>query len=151
MSTKKKILMGAVAALVITIVGWGLLTTAVYASGGVVMVKIDDRNEGFHLTLPVPAVIVSAAVATADQIVPEHERIHLQAQIGDWGPYVEGVLKALDDTPDAVLVEVIEGNEHIVVRKNGKNLEVDVDGSDITVHVSVPTKLIRRTVSTLID
>ena len=142
--------LGAVAAVVMTAVGWGLLATAVYASGGVVMVKVEDRSEGFHLTLPVPSVIVSAAVATADQIVPDHEKIHIEAQLGEWGPYVEGVLRALDDTPDVVLVEVREGDEHIVVRKSGKNLEVDVNSSDITVHVSVPTKLVWTTVSTLI-
>lgn len=150
MSTMKKILLGAVAALVMTAVGWGLLATAVYASGGVVMVKVEDRSQGFHLTLPVPSVIISAAVATANQIVPDHERLRIEAQLGNWGPYVEGVLEALDDTPDAVLVEVMEGDEHIVVRKRGNNLEVDVNSSDIKVHVSVPTKLVRRTVSTLI-
>lgn len=150
MSTMKKILLGAVAALVMTAVGWGLLATAVYASGGVVMVKVEDRSQGFHLTLPVPSVIISAAVATANQIVPDHERLRIEAQLGNWGPYMEGVLEALDDTPDAVLVEVMEGDEHIVVRKRGNNLEVDVNSSDIKVHVSVPTKLVRRTVSTLI-
>lgn len=150
MSTMKKILLGAVAALVMTALGWGLLATAVYASGGVVMVKVEDRSQGFHLTLPVPSVIISAAVATANQIVPDHERLRIEAQLGNWGPYMEGVLEALDDTPDAVLVEVMEGDEHIVVRKRGNNLEVDVNSSDIKVHVSVPTKLVRRTVSTLI-
>lgn len=150
MSTKKKILLGVVAALVMTVVGWGLLATAVYASGGVVLVKVDNRGEGFHLTLPVPSVIISAAVATADHIVPEGQKIHIQAQLGDWGPYVEGILEALDDTPNAVLVEVVEGDKHIVVRKRDNSLKVDVNGSDITVYVSVPIKLVRRTVSRLV-
>jgi hypothetical protein len=151
MSTKRKILVGFVVVLVMTIVGWGLLAAAVYASGGVVTVKVDNRDEGIRFTVPVPSVIVSAAVATADQFVPEEEMMQIQAQIGDWGPYVEGLLEALVETPDAVLVEVFDHGEHVVVRKSGGLLKVEVNGADISVQVSIPARLVKRTVGTLIS
>ena len=147
MSTKRKFLMVIVAASAMIVVGWGLLAAAVYSSGGFITVKVDNPGDGVHFTLPVPAVIVSAAVATADHVVPEDEWFEIRSQLGIWGPYVEGVLEALDDAPNAILVEVVDGREHVVVRKLGNHLKVDIDGPDISVHVSVPTKLVRNTVS----
>jgi hypothetical protein len=59
------------------------------------------------------------------------------------GPLVQEALRQLDDAPDFVLVEVLAADEHVLVRKEGNALVVDVRSEDEDVHVSVPLRIAR--------
>lgn len=151
MTTGKKILTVAALLAVFTVAGWAVLIGVIYAHGGVMSVRVHEAEQGLDLYVPVPMVIVDGAVATASHVMPNEDWLEMQADLdlGEWAPLVREVLKALDDCPDAVLVEVIDGNERVRVTKEGRYLKVDVDQDDVDVRVSIPTRSVRRTVNRL--
>ena len=55
-------------------------------------------------------------------------------------PAIDAAIPALNDSPDGVLVEVADPGEHVLVRKIGGSIVVDVNDSQDTVHVSVPLR-----------
>lgn len=151
MTTGKKILTVAALLAVFTVAGWAVLIGVVYAHGGLMTVRVHEADEGLDLYLPVPMVVVDGAVATASYVMPREDwlDLHAELELGEWEPLVREILEALDDCPDAVLVEVIDDHEHIRVSKEGRNLEVRVSSDDVDVRVSIPTRSVRRTVNRL--
>ena len=57
---------------------------------------------------------------------------------GEYFPLAIAVLEEFEEIPDAVLVEVISGRDHVKVVKKGGRIVVDVDTPGEAVHVSVP-------------
>ncbi len=153
MSRGKRFLtvVGALAGVVV--LGWVLLIGAVYAWGGVVTVQVRDAEEGLNLYLPVPVALVDVAVVTGRQVVGREEIdkfLEIHAQVGDWQPVLRDLLEALDDCPDATLVEVEDGTTLVRVVKEGRALKIEVTDPDISIRVSLPTRALKRTVGRLI-
>lgn len=153
MATGKRVLTIFAALAGITVLGWVLLIGAVFAYGGVMTVRVQDTAEGTNLYIPVPVALVDAAVATGATLIPRRELddlIEIHADLGDWQPALRDVLRALDEAPDVTLVEVDDGPTHVVVRKVGRTLRVDVREPGLAVRVSVPTRFASRTVSRIL-
>jgi hypothetical protein len=131
----------------VVVLSWIALIGAVYAWGGVATVRVQDRDEGVNLYVPVPMALVDAAVTTSTWVIPDEEWLDLQVELGDWGPMVQEILAELDALPDVTLVEVEDGATHVRVFKENGSLKVSVDDEDVKVRVSLPMRSARRTLS----
>jgi hypothetical protein len=56
---------------------------------------------------------------------------------------LDAALKDLADAPDSTIVETHEGMKHVVIRKVGSDIRVDVTEPDRDIHVTVPVSFIR--------
>jgi hypothetical protein len=105
--------------------------TAVYRAGSI---EVAVEEDGSNFRVKVPAGLVRAAIA----VTPSSAVSELTDEIEPWLPAVEAGWRELRDTPDFVLVEVDAHDEHILVRKVGDDLLVDVDAPDAQVSVTIP-------------
>lgn len=142
---------GAVAATLA--VGWVMVLGTAYAwaaRSGVVTVSVHDRSEGVHIWLPVPMALVDVALATtAVPAVHAAGLGHLSVDgvdvdLGELGPMVVDLLEELESIPDATLVEVVDGRDHVKVIKVGNKLLVEVDEPDASIRISIPTHAVAR-------
>jgi len=147
----KRFLIVVSACFAVLILSWVALIGAVYAWGGVATVRVQDREEGVNLYVPVPMALVDAAVTTSGFVIPEEEWLDLDVELGEWGPMVHAMLEELDELPDCILVEVEDGSTSVRVSKQGGALKVLVDEEDIHVKVSVPMRSARRTLSKVVN
>lgn len=141
----KRFLIITSAVFAVVILSWVALIGAVYAWGGVATVRVQDREEGVNLYVPVPMALVDAAVTTSGLVIPEAEWLDLDVELGEWGPMARAILQELDDLPDCTLVEVEDGMTTVKISKEGGALKVLVDDEDVHVKVSVPMRSARRT------
>ncbi|MCK4304119.1 MAG: hypothetical protein KAY24_07760 [Candidatus Eisenbacteria sp.] len=64
-------------------------------------------------------------------------------EVGRWSPLMSEACRQLSDCPDFTLVEVISSDEQVTIRKQGKNLIIDVDSDREIVHVTLPLSMVR--------
>lgn len=144
MTREFKIFLGVIAGL--ALLGTVFVTAAasyVYDNGLIVVSVREKGPDGVSFTIPVPVAVARAGLAFApDDAMPGN-----CPDIAMWEPVVTAALEGLAESPDAVLVEVQDDDENVLIRKEGGRLVVDVDTPDEEVHVSVPlyeaSKLVR--------
>lgn len=119
----------AVAALLTT-----LLVAGYVVDSGVWLVDVREAN-GPRLVVPVPV----AAARTALFLLPD-DLLRLPARdVADHLPLVERTVDALRDAPDAVLLEMIDGDDSVRVALEGEALRVRViEGEATDVELLVP-------------
>jgi hypothetical protein len=113
---------------------------ATVASLGVVVVDVREGGpDGHRIMVPVPLVFAQAALAAAPVVAEEELKVPEEAveHIG----IAREILEALAEAPDGILVEVVERDEHVVVRKEGDILVVRVQSDKEDVSVNVPLHL----------
>ena len=148
MSWTKRIGILVVLCLAVSAVCWGGLLGAVYMTGGVATVHIQERDHGGRLFIPVPAAVIDAA-SYAPAFLPEEDLMEIHAELGEWGPAARAILEALEEEPDFTLVEVEDQGTYVKVRKEGGSFRVIVDDADISVRVSMPVRTLSRSVGRL--
>jgi hypothetical protein len=146
----KKFLTVVAAGFAVLILSWVVLIGAVYAWGGVMTVQVQDRSDGVNLYLPLPVAMVDAAVAAGGLVLFDESRLELDVDLREWEPMVQALVEALDDCPDATLVEVRDGTQHIKVYKQRGILKIEVDEEDVRVRVAVPTRAVERNAKRLV-
>jgi hypothetical protein len=118
----------------------GLASTVAFAAiytfrEGVIRVDVDEyRSGGSHVHLWVPAAVVPVALRFAPQD-------HLQdaaENIKPWIPTIRQLAKELEKYPEANLVEVVDGTDHVQIRTHAGKLQIDVREPGESVHVAVP-------------
>ena len=114
---------------------------------GMVSVRIEDHNEGLTLKFPLPGVVVEAGAAAAPFFIPDEELAEMRVEFGEWGDLVMALAEELEDMPDATLVDVHDGSEHVRVIKDGGDLRILVDADDVDVDITVPARAIRRSLN----
>jgi hypothetical protein len=128
------------------------LCGAVFVAGaytfheGVMRVDEDNSN-GRHVHVWVPAAIVPMAM----HLVPRRNFDHALAQAGPWLPTLHALTKELKRYPEANLVDVEDGRQHVHVRirtHQGKLL-IDVSEPGEEVHVACPLAMIEDVASEL--
>jgi hypothetical protein len=77
-------------------------------------------------------------------LVEENVWDEVRADLGEWEPVAAEALRAVEDAPDAVLVHVEDAHESLRIVKDGDRLEIEVQGHDGTVEVSLPADLLGR-------
>ena len=114
-----------------------LLLAVVVGATGVVVVDVKEGgNDGHHFVIPVPLILAQAVLSFA----PEEARY---IECKEFAPYQDLALKVLEELkniPDAILVEVQDGNESVLIRKSGDELLVDVENGRDIVHCRIPLK-----------
>lgn len=97
-----------------------------------------------HVSLRLPAALVVAGATLAGDDVRDRLRAEIGTEIdlAAWGPAAAEIARQLETMPDATLVEVRDGGDHVLVAKEGDDLRVQVrsaNGDDVD--VSVPASL----------
>lgn len=145
MKKATKVLLVLAAACGILILGSGFLLAASVVHTGLVTVKVHESGpHGTHLYLPVPAILVHAGMSVLPALMEDDVWEDVRADLGEWAPVAVEALRAVEDAPDAVLVEVENARESVRIEKQGRTLEIHVrDGKD-TFEISLPASLLGR-------
>lgn len=121
----------------ITLVSIPVLLVGLLLSSSCVIVDVQTADLP-HLIVPVPLFAARAALSFA----PEEAR-HLEVpELAEYLPVARDILAELRDLPDALLVEVDDGDEHVVIEKIDDELSIEVHGPDEDVSVSLPFEVI---------
>jgi hypothetical protein len=121
----------------IGVVGAALVGGAALSSEGFIYVKVHEHQAGgTHINVLVPAALVPATLRFA----PNRHLAEASRDLRPYLPIIDAAIPALADCPDGVLVEVVDPGEHVLVRKSGASIVVDVKDAGETVHVSVPLR-----------
>jgi hypothetical protein len=129
----------------------GFLATTAALTGyivqdGFVHVSVDESaKDGTHLHLVVPAQLASIAAHFAP---PNHLQGH-QRELRELLPALKLSALELAKLPDSVLVEVRDGDEHVLVSKAGDGVSVEKDSTEEHVKVWVPLRAIYDTADVL--
>lgn len=106
---------------------------------GVIRISVDEyRSGGTHIHLWVPA----AAVPMAMHLVPRNHMREASREVREALPMVQAIAKELKKYPDADLIEIVDGEQHVQMRTNHGRLQIDVEAPDETVHLLVPLSTI---------
>ena len=161
MSRSGKIFAVVLGSLAVLLLGSGMLVAWTLATRGVVRIAVDDHEEGVHFDVPLPAALFEAGLGLIP-LAARHHRHHGDCghhrfglhghdiDVGEYGPAVAAFLDELADAPDAVLVEVEDGRDHVRIVKEGRDIGVYVESPDANVHFSMPARLLHRAVRSAI-
>jgi hypothetical protein len=127
-----------VAALVLVSIPVLLLGACLSSSYVIVDVKPDD---GPRIIVPVPLMFARAAFAFAPDEA-KHIEIPELAEFENYADLAEEIIDELIDAPDGVLVEVHDGDDHVVIAKAGDEIEVNVNGDNEEVSLRLPLPLV---------
>ena len=106
---------------------------------GVIRVEVDEYCAGgSHVHLWVPA----AAVPMAMHFVPKHHLREAAIQAREFLPMAHAIVKELKKFPDADLVEVVDGQQHVQIRTHQGKLQIDVNEPGQTVHLLCPLAML---------
>ncbi|HVG06939.1 MAG TPA: hypothetical protein VNM67_04485 [Thermoanaerobaculia bacterium] len=140
-----KVLLVLVAAFGILLMGSGFLLAASIVQTGLVTVEVHESGpDGKNLYLPVPAALVHAGLSVLPALIERDVWAEARTNLGEWGPVAAEALRAVEDAPDAVLVDIQNDRETVRIEKDGRNLEIYIkDGKD-SFEISVPASLLGR-------
>lgn len=113
-----------------------IAATGTVAATGIAWVDVREGGpDGTRIVLPVP--LVAAEIAAAFIPTPDL-RMDMHADALQHLGSARRVVQALRDAPDGELVRVEDGDETVVVAKEGDTLRVHVTGRKEKVDVNVP-------------
>jgi hypothetical protein len=111
---------------------------------GVIRVDVDEyRAGGSHVHMWVPAAVVPMTM----HFVPKHHFRDAAEHAREFFPVVRTLFKELKKFPDAELVEVQDGDQHVLIRTHDGKLQIEVHDSGENVHVLVPLSTLDDVVS----
>jgi hypothetical protein len=120
----------------------GVGVVALAYSTGTVTVDVND-GQGTDFTLPLPAGLVPMAL----RFLPDEACRELEREVKpSWGA-VQGAVEEMHRIPDAVLVEVESGRDHVRVVKEGGRIVVRVWSDNEHVNVAVPLHMVSSVVN----
>lgn len=132
-------------------VGCGLLLAGSVVTQGLVTVKVNEpKPDGTNLYLPVPAGLVYLGIDLLPLLDKDHHMQKARKEMGAWGPFAAAALQALEDCPNAVLVDVQDGKETVKIVKEGHTIEVRVHSADGNVQISLPAHLFSKVAHQLV-
>lgn len=134
----------------VMLAGTGVALAAVVVHKGLVTVAIEDRSpDGVSLYLPVPAAFIEFGASVASLFIPHHERAALTRKLEPWRDSLHAAFQAIEDCPDAVLVNVESDHERVRISKEGRSLEISVHDRDADVRISLPVASFNRLLRSL--
>jgi hypothetical protein len=131
----------------------GLASTLAFAAiytfrEGVIRVDVDEhRTGGSHVHVWVPATVVPIAL----HFTPKCHLQNASENIQPWIPTIWQLAKELEKYPEANLVEVVDGDDHVQIRTHAGKLQVDVREPGESVHVAVPIATLEEISSELTE
>lgn len=139
--------------LILAKVALGMTATLAVATAytfheGVIRVDVDEAKAGgSHIHFWVPATMVGVGM----RIVPRHAVEQAARKSREVLPALHALAKELRNYPDATLVEVTQGQDHVRVGTEHGKLRVDVNGDEGTVHLMLPLETIQDVTTRLED
>jgi hypothetical protein len=119
------------------VMGTAAVAAAALCSEGFIHVKVHEKHVGGkNINVTVPAALVPATL----KFVPNNDLIEASENLCPYLPIIDAAIRALEDCPDGLLVEVVDSRDHVRVAKRGGSIVVDVNDAADTVHVSVPLR-----------
>jgi hypothetical protein len=116
-----------------------LLAGAYTFREGVIRVDVDQtRGETHHVHVWAPAAVVPIVM----HFIPRGKLEPAGEQAAEYMPLVHAIAKELQKYPEAELVEVREGEQHVHVRTHNGSLLIDVEEPGQEVHVACPLSTI---------
>lgn len=101
---------------------------------GVVLVDVQDAD-GPRLVMPVPLLMARTGLVFAPD---EVKRIQAR-DFAEYVPHAKRIVAELREAPDGTLVEVVDGDDHVTVAKEGDVLHVRaLEGEETAADVYVP-------------
>ena len=102
---------------------------------GVIRIDVDEHREGgSHVHMWVPA----AAVPMAMHLVPREHLRNASEHSREFLPIARAFLNGLKKYPDAQLVDVMDGEQHVQIGTHQGKLQIDVVAPDQNVHLLCP-------------
>ncbi len=124
---------------VITTVGIGAATAAIYRGGTIHFdLRVDD---GADIAISLPAGLAEVALSLVPSVTLRalgDEFEPLPAELSRVWPAVRSSYRELERAEDFVLVEVHDAGERTIVQKRGGMLLIDFEGNDGECHVALP-------------
>lgn len=144
MSTAARLLIAAVAFLVLAFaLAVGATTAAVYRQGAV-RVEVEPSSGG-EIRVSVPAGLAHLAIAAMpDEVLSEVSR-----ELSPYLPTLRAAGRELSGQPDFTLLEVRSRDERVIIRKAGPKMVIHVESSDERVHVELPIRTVERVAARL--
>jgi hypothetical protein len=105
---------------------------------GILLVDVRGSRRDPHRSIPL--VVAQAALALA----PAEARYVRCENLGQYQEIATRLVDELTRCPDFVIAEVVERDESVLVRKEGKCITIDVKEADEQVHCRVPLKSVAR-------
>src|SRR5271156_648884 len=125
-------------------IGLGVVSTLAVTGAysfreGVARVDVDEyREDGSHVHLWAPA----AAIPMVMHLVPQREIAKAAREAREYMPVARLTAHELGKLPDSVLVDVKDGDEHVVISTENGAIKIDVTEPDEQVHVVCPLETI---------
>ena len=122
--------------------GAALACAGLLCSEGFVNVNVQTRYpESHHVHIIAPALIVPLTL----HFVPKEHLKEGSCEIREWTPAIRAALQELRKAEDIAFVEVKERGQHVLVKKEGASIVVDVEDEDDSVHISTPIRALEST------
>ena len=117
------------------VVGAVALTGAYTFREGVMRVDVDEyRNGGDHVHLWMPA----AAIPMVMHFVPDRYLQKAGHDAREWMPVARVAAHELGKLPDSTLLEMQDGQQHVLISTQNGAIKIDVTDPQETVHVVFP-------------
>lgn len=142
------IVLGGLALLLVA--GWTLMVAGIYAIGGIMTIDVADRADGVRFSIPVPMALVHLAVdrlASPAIYTAGLGEVHvdgIDVDLASLAPAVVELAAELDRLPDAVLVEVMDGDDYVRIAKRADKLVVEVEDPRTSLQIEIPTRAALR-------
>ena len=143
MSKLAKILLVTTVAFAMIVMGSGVLLAASVVRSGVVKVEVHESGTD-GMNIYVPAGLVSVGLDVLPLVMEKNIWAEMRTDLGEWAPAAAAALQAVEEAPDAVLVDVQNDHESVRIVKEGRSLEVHVTDASGTVEISLPAGLLGR-------
>ena len=135
--------------LIVLLVPFFALGTAIAATG-TVTVRVHERGPGgTRLYVPVPALLIDAAVALAPVVIPDEELAEMRREIAPYREGLEILAAELEDMPSGLLADIYSDGEHVRITKSWRSFHVEVDSDDAESRVAIPARLLSRALGVL--
>ena len=106
---------------------------------GVINVDVDEfRPGGSHVHVWVPATALSLGML----VVPRHHLEHAASHVQPYLPVLREVAKELKRFPNAKLVEVKDGTDHVFIGTVDGKIRIDAVNNTETVHLRIPIETV---------
>lgn len=123
-----------------------LVAAGLLCSEGFVHVDVrESQPETHHVVVVAPAVLAPIGA----HFIPKEKLQEAAAQVQPYLPVIRAAMSSLREEADMTLVEVTDHDQHVVVKKYGGNIVVDVVDQDDNVHVSVPIRAMESTMEVI--
>ncbi len=150
MSRGQKILVTAFAIYAVlagSAIAWATMT--LYGDGLMSVRVHEHRPGGAEFSLTMPGSAVRAALGAVRFVPASVELDRATAELRRLGPGLRALGTAIEDCPDAVLVEVEDGHDHVVIEKRGGAFFIHAETDDADVEVRVPARVVSVVFETL--